>query len=82
MHRHEQPAGATHASNTGKIVSAKDAARLIRNGDTIATGGFVGIGFPEGIAIALEELFLESQAAGPQVLVVGAGGHVCVCVCV
>ena len=68
MHRHEQPAGATHASNTGKIVSAKDAARLIRNGDTIATGGFVGIGFPEGIAIAQEELFLESQAAGPQVL--------------
>ena len=66
MHRHEQPPGSTHASNTGKIVSAKDAARLIRTGDTIATGGFVGIGFPEGIAIALEELFLESQAADPQ----------------
>ena len=66
MHRHEQPPGATHASNTGKIVSAKDAARLIRSGDTIATGGFVGIGFPEGIAIALEELFLESQATNPQ----------------
>ena len=66
MHRHELPPGATHASNTGKIVSAKDAVRLIRSGDTIATGGFVGIGFPEGIAIALEELFLESQAANPQ----------------
>ena len=66
MHRHEQPPGATHASNTGKIVSPKDAVRLIRSGDTIATGGFVGIGFPEGIAVALEELFLESQAADPK----------------
>jgi hypothetical protein len=40
----------------GKIVSAAEAVRLIRNGDTVATGGFVGIGFPEGIAVALEEL--------------------------
>lgn len=64
MSRHEPSPGATHATNTGKIVSARDAARLIRSGDTIATGGFVGIGFPEGIAIALEDIFLESQAAG------------------
>ena len=45
----------------GKIVSAAEAVRLIRNGDTIATGGFVGIGFAEGIAIALEELFLSTE---------------------
>ena len=38
-----------------------DAVRLIRNGDTVATGGFVGIGFPEGIAVALEELFLAAR---------------------
>jgi propionate CoA-transferase len=42
----------------GKIVSAADAVRLIRDGDTVATGGFVGIGFAEGVAVALEELFL------------------------
>jgi propionate CoA-transferase len=40
--------------DSGKIVSAEEAVRLIRAGDTIATGGFVGIGFAEEIAIALE----------------------------
>ena len=44
--------------DSGKIVSAEEAARLIRDGDTIATGGFVGIGFAEEIAVALETLYL------------------------
>jgi propionate CoA-transferase len=43
-------------------VSASDAVRLIRDGDTVATGGFVGIGFAEGVAVALEELFLAEEA--------------------
>lgn len=55
-------AASLRASDTGKIVSARDAVRLIKDGDTVATGGFVGIGFAENIAIALEELFLESEA--------------------
>ena len=50
----------------GKIVSAEEAVQLIRDNDTIATGGFVGIGFAEEIAIALENLFLTSQAQYPQ----------------
>jgi propionate CoA-transferase len=54
------------ASDTGKIVSARQAVRLIRDGDTVATSGFVGIGFPENIAVALEELFLESDGGNPQ----------------
>jgi propionate CoA-transferase len=45
----------------GKLVSAIDAVRLIRDGDTVATGGFVGIGFAEGIAVALEELYLSTE---------------------
>jgi len=51
--------------NTGKIVSAADAVKLIRSGDTIATTGFVGIGFPENIAIALEQYFLETREQDP-----------------
>lgn len=49
----------------GKIVSAADAVRLIRPGDTVATGGFVGIGFAEEVAIALEALYLSGDAARP-----------------
>lgn len=42
----------------GKVVSAEEAVRIIRDGDTVATAGFVGIGFAEEIAIKLEEKFL------------------------
>jgi propionate CoA-transferase len=49
-----------------KVVSAEEAVRLIRDGDTIATGGFVGIGFPEAIAVAIEEYFLAQQASSDQ----------------
>src|SRR3974390_36865 len=45
----------------GKVVSAADAVKLIRDGDTLATGGFVGIGFAEEIAIAIEKRFLGSR---------------------
>ncbi len=58
-------AASLRASDTGKIVSAREAVRLIRDGDTVATGGFVGIGFAENIAVALEELFLERQQEDP-----------------
>ncbi|MFM0337002.1 acyl CoA:acetate/3-ketoacid CoA transferase [Paraburkholderia fungorum] len=48
-----------------KVVSAIDAVRLIRPGDTIATGGFVGIGFAEAIAVALESLYLTDDDTYP-----------------
>jgi len=49
------------APDTGKLVTAEEAVRLIRDGDTIATGGFVGIGFAEEIAAALETQFLSKD---------------------
>lgn len=53
-----------------KIVSAAEAVRHIRDGDTVATDGFVGIGFAENIAIAIEQRFLgldpQSPAGSPR----------------
>ena len=49
----------------GKVVTAAEAVRLIRDGDTVATGGFVGIGFAEEIALALEELYLAADVEPP-----------------
>ena len=51
-------------TTTGKITTAREAVSRIRSGDTVATGGFVGIGFPEAIAVALEERFAASAAGG------------------
>jgi propionate CoA-transferase len=57
----------------GKIVTAEEAVRVIRNGDTVATGGFVGIGFAEAIAIALEESYLKEGKPRDLTLVYAAG---------
>ncbi len=48
------------AVHRNKVVTAAEAVSLIADGNNVATGGFVGIGFAEEIAIALEERFLNS----------------------
>lgn len=57
----------------GKVVSATEAVQIIRDGDTVATGGFVGIGFAEEIALALEKLFLETGQPRGLTLLYAAG---------
>ena len=57
----------------GKIVSAEEAVRVIRDGDTVATGGFVGIGFAEEIALELEKFYLETGHPRDLTLVYAAG---------
>lgn len=56
-----------------KVVSAADAVRVIRSGDTVATGGFVGTGFAEEIAIALAERFRATGEPRDLTLVYAAG---------
>ena len=43
-----------------KVVSAAEAVALIRSGDMIATSGFVGVGTPDEIFVALEKRFLDT----------------------
>ena len=66
-------AQAVRVSHKNKIVSAADAVQLIHEGDTVATGGFVGIGFAESIAVALAERFATTQQPRGLTLVYAAG---------
>jgi len=55
-----------------KIVSAAQAAAIIRDGDTIACSGFVGTGTPDELIIALEKRFLETGTPRDLTLVFAA----------
>ena len=62
-----------HSPYKNKIVSAAEAVQLVHDGDTVATGGFVGIGFAEGLAVALEERFLATRQPRDLTLVYAGG---------
>jgi propionate CoA-transferase len=58
-----------------KVVSPADAAAIIRNGDTVSVSGFVGIGTPDELLIALERRFLDTkEPAGLTVVFAAAPG--------
>ncbi len=44
----------------GKVVTAHEAVKIIRDGDTIAMDGFIGMCAPEEILVELEKQFLET----------------------
>jgi propionate CoA-transferase len=56
-----------------KVISAEDAAAVVLDGDTVAVAGFVGIGVPEELAVALEHRFLETGSPRDLTLVFAAG---------
>ncbi|MBT8409234.1 MAG: acyl CoA:acetate/3-ketoacid CoA transferase, partial [Alphaproteobacteria bacterium] len=56
-----------------KIVSAQDAAALVKDGDVITTSGFVGIGVPDELLSAIERRFLDSGAPRDLTLFFAAG---------
>ena len=60
-------------ANKGKVVTATEAVQLIHDGDTLATGGFVGIGFAEALAVALQERFMTTGKPTGLTLIYAAG---------
>ena len=43
-----------------KFMSADEAVKLIKTGDTVGISGFVGMGHPEELSKAIEKRFLET----------------------
>ncbi|WP_446899097.1 acyl CoA:acetate/3-ketoacid CoA transferase [Clostridium sp. LBM24168] len=56
-----------------KVMSKEKAIGLIKDGDTVAVGGFVGCAFPEDIISGIEEKYLKSGSPRDLVLMNAAG---------
>ncbi|MDT8901993.1 acyl CoA:acetate/3-ketoacid CoA transferase [Anaeroselena agilis] len=56
----------------GKVVSAAEAVRQIKSGDTVGVSGFIGMGHPAELTEALEKRFLETGEPKNLTLTFGA----------
>src|SRR3954469_17920603 len=56
-----------------KITTAAEAVAVIQNGDAQCTSGFVGIGVPDALLVALEKRFLETGGPRDLTLLFAAG---------
>lgn len=56
-----------------KVISADAAVDVVLSGDTVVVGGFVGIGFPEHLATALERRFVDTGGPADLTIVFVAG---------
>jgi propionate CoA-transferase len=67
-----EQAGNPMSLSTSKIVPVEDAVAIVRQGDTVATSGFVGVGTPDAVIAALERRFLETGGPRDLILVFAA----------
>ena len=57
----------------GKVVTGEQAAAIIRDGDVVTTGGFIGAGVPEDMLIHIEERFKKEGHPLNLTLIYAAG---------
>ena len=55
-----------------KVITAQEAARLVKDNDVVASNGFVGSAQPEALTSALESRFLETGAPKDLTLIYAA----------
>lgn len=56
-----------------KITSAAEAVAIVQNGDAVCSSGFVGIGVPDALLVALEKRFVEAGEPRDLTLLFAAG---------
>lgn len=56
-----------------KFITAAESVSFIKDGDTVAVGGFIGVGHPEEITTYIEKSYLEKQLPKDLTLVYAAG---------
>jgi propionate CoA-transferase len=56
-----------------KITSAAEAVAIVQSGDAVCTSGFVGIGVPDALLVALERRFLDTGEPRDLTLLFAAG---------
>jgi propionate CoA-transferase len=56
-----------------KVITPEAAAQLVLDGDTLAIGGFIGLGVPEELLIGLANRFHETGGPRDLTLVFAAG---------
>lgn len=56
-----------------KVTTSTDAAKLINDGETVATSGFIGTGVPEDLLRAIEKRFLDTATPRDLTLMFAAG---------
>ena len=56
-----------------KIITAEEAVAMIKDGDTVGVGGFVGSSVPEELQVAVEKRYMETNNPKDLTLVYAAG---------
>ena len=73
MDRVTKPQTAPQTKLQAKLCTVQQAVALIQDGQTVASGGFVGASHPEALTAAIEQCFLQTAHPKDLTVIYGAG---------